>query len=224
MRTKWLWTGLALLIIIAIPVAWWLIAPLFLDTAVDEAFPFDLPPVAEITTMPAEEKRVLLDEVMVQINEPTVVEGMDETALAEVEERVQALAVAMPTKAMDDAMPTPAADEWLVLASGSFQGADDFHQGSGRATLFQQGDARVLRFEEFSVTNGPDLHVLLVENSAATSSADMGAYVDLGALKGNLGNQNYTIPASVDLAQYGGVMIYCQPFHVVFATAPLARE
>ena len=49
----------------------------------------------------------------------------------------------------------------------------------------------------------------------------MAGYLDLGPLKGNRGNQNYEIPADVDLSEYGSVVIYCQPFHVIFATAPL---
>ncbi len=77
----------------------------------------------------------------------------------------------------------------------------------------------MLRFEAFDVTNGPDLHVLLVENIDGTNHNEIGEYVDLGALKGNMGNQNYEIPADVDLSHYAGVMIYCMPFHVVFSTA-----
>ncbi len=98
-----------------------------------------------------------------------------------------------------------------------FTGADAFHEGSGSAAIFQQGDTRILRFEDFMVTNGPDLHVLLVENT----EGDMGEYVDLGSLKGNVGSQNYEIPADIDLSQFSGVMIYCMPFHVSFSTAPL---
>ena len=51
----------------------------------------------------------------------------------------------------------------------------------------------VLRFEDFSATNGPDLHVLLAENPAPTSSSELGNYLDLGSLKGNIGSQNYEI-------------------------------
>ncbi|MEM7336152.1 MAG: DM13 domain-containing protein, partial [Chloroflexota bacterium] len=46
-------------------------------------------------------------------------------------------------------------------------------------------------------------------------------YIDLGSLKGNMGNQNYEIPADVDLSQFQSIVIYCQPFHVVFSTATL---
>ncbi len=54
------------------------------------------------------------------------------------------------------------------------------------------------------------------------SRAEVGSdYVDLGSLKGNMGNQNYEIPTDLDLSDYQGVVIYCMPFHVVFATASL---
>ena len=51
----------------------------------------------------------------------------------------------------------------------------------------------------------------------------MSGYVDLGSLKGNRGSQNYDIPPGVDLSSgEWSVVIYCQPFHVIFATAQLA--
>jgi hypothetical protein len=80
----------------------------------------------------------------------------------------------------------------------------------------------VLRLEEFDVTNGPDLHVILSKNPAPTNRVEVGnEYVDLGQLKGNQGNQNYVIPDYIDLLQYQSVVIYCVPFHVVFAIATL---
>jgi hypothetical protein len=46
--------------------------------------------------------------------------------------------------------------------------------------------------------------------------------VELGALKGNQGDQNYDVPESVDLGKYRAVTIWCRRFSVNFATAPLA--
>ena len=46
-------------------------------------------------------------------------------------------------------------------------------------------------------------------------------YLDLGKLKGNIGNQNYPVPDGIDISEYNAVMIYCEPFHVIFSTAPL---
>lgn len=205
-------------------VAWYLLSPLFIDNTVDEAFPFETPSQAQLEAMSDEEMKELETKFMDAMPSEEEIAALAPEAQAEVEQKVlEAAAVVMSDKAMDDEMMEAAADEWLIVGQGQFAGADNFHQGSGNAAIFQQGDQRVLRLEDFSVTNGPDLHVLLIENATANGRSELGEYVDLGPLKGNIGNQNYEIPADVDLSQYGGVMIYCMPFHVVFATAPLAN-
>ena len=202
--------------LIAIPIIWWLASPLFIDNTVDEAFPFDVPTAAEVADMPADEAQESLEAVVADVMdamENGEISAEQETAI---QEQVEAAAAAMPDKEMEE----PLGDaEWTTVARGQFVDADSFHQGSGNATIFQQGDTRVLRLEDFEVTNGPDLHVLLVENIDGTSNSDIGEYVDLGKLKGNIGDQNYEISADIDLSKYSGVMIYCQPFHVVFSTA-----
>ncbi|MEZ4661928.1 MAG: DM13 domain-containing protein [Caldilineaceae bacterium] len=189
-------------------------SPLFISQQVNEDFPFVLPSQSELSTMSMEEKEAVVATVMAAAADEAAMAAMPEEQKQQMEELAVAAAADMPAKMMDDAMPEAEA-EWVVAAQGQFMDADSFHKGSGTATIYQQGDQRVLRFEDFESTNGPDLHVLLVENV----TGDMGDYVDLGSLKGNIGNQNYEIPADVDLSQFSGVMIYCMPFHVVFSTA-----
>jgi hypothetical protein len=109
-----------------------------------------------------------------------------------------------------------------TLAIATFTDADNAHRGSGTATILQQGDRRVLRFTDFEVTNGPDLHVYLVKNIAGRSEQTFDGYIDLGSLKGNIGEQNYDLAADVDLSEYGGIIIYCQPFHVTLSIAEFA--
>jgi hypothetical protein len=147
---------------------------------------------------------------------------LSEADQAKVEEMVLvAAATVMTDKNMEEPMPEAPA-EWIVVRQGSFVDADSFHTGSGTATIYQQGEEQVLRFEAFTVTNGPDLHVILSKHPAPASHSDVGEdYIDLGSLKGNQGNQNYEIPVGTDLSQYQSVVIYCVPFHVVFATATL---
>jgi hypothetical protein len=48
-------------------------------------------------------------------------------------------------------------------------------------------------------------------------------FVDLGALKGNMGDLNYEIPATVDLASHRAVSIWCRRFGVNFGAAALAQ-
>ena len=227
MKNRPLLIAVAIIAVVVIGyVGWWLASPLFIDNSVDEAFPFEVPSQEQIVAMSDEEKVAAVNDFMENMPDQATMDAMPEDEKKAMEETVMTLAAAMPDKPMEDEMPEPAAAtevEWVVAAQGEFMDADSFHQGSGTATIFQQGTTSVLRFENFESTNGPDLHVLLVENINGTSSSELGEYVDLGSLKGNIGNQNYEIPDDVDLSKYSGVMIYCMPFHVVFATAMLSE-
>lgn len=126
-----------------------------------------------------------------------------------------------PAEVTSEDMPEDQAP--IALKVGTFEDFDDFHRGSGTATIYQLEDGtHLLRLEGFEVTNGPDLHVLLVPDPDPHDRDAIAGYVDLGSLKGNIGNQNYPIPADVDISEFNSVVIYCQPFHVVFSTAPLS--
>ena len=117
-----------------------------------------------------------------------------------------------------------AQQEVMVLKDGDFKDADSFHRGSGQATIYSSPDGGyLLRLEELSVTNGPALHVFLSphEDPGSPGEVKTPGYVDLGKLKGNRGNQNYPIPADVDITAINSVVIYCKPFSVVFSVATL---
>ncbi|HEX2026761.1 MAG TPA: DM13 domain-containing protein [Nitriliruptorales bacterium] len=108
-----------------------------------------------------------------------------------------------------------------VLLHGDFRSLE--HQTTGRALVVELADGRrVLRFEDLHTSNGPDLRVYLSEVRA---SDDWYAYgersVDLGPLKGNLGSQNYEIPADVDVSRYRSAVIWCRRFTVGFGVSPL---
>ncbi len=144
----------------------------------------------------------------------------EDTAQEDVEAEMKEAAEAPDTET-DDGMPPTAVP--VALASGQFEDFDNFHQGSGTATIYQLEDgSHVLRLEGFEVTNGPELHVLLVPDADPQGRDDITGYVDLGGLKGNIGDQNYEIPSGNDVSGYGSVVIYCEPFHVIFSVAILA--
>ena len=199
---------------------WYLASPLFINNSVDEAFPFEIPGATALANMDAAEMASLEADFMAAVPDEATINQLSAEDRATVTDQVmEAAAAVMADKEMADEMP---AAEWLVAASGTFLGADSFHEGEGTAVILQQGDQSVLRFEEFRVTNGPDLHVLLSKNPNPTDRSDLGDdYIDLGSLKGNVGNQNYEIPTDVDLSEYQSVVIYCMPFHVLFASATL---
>lgn len=115
-------------------------------------------------------------------------------------------------------------DEPAILHSGSFITIDAIHSAEGTAAIYELPDGRrVLRFEDFRSANGPDLHVYLSSAVPKSTFAGLGEdAIHLGSLKGNVGSQNYDIPADADLSRYQSVVIYCVPFRVVFSSAELS--
>ena len=115
----------------------------------------------------------------------------------------------------------------VVLASGQFGGVDGFHKGEGKALVVQLPDGeRFVRFESFKVTNGPDLYVYLSGHPAPRNSGELheGSALEVARLKGNIGNQNYPLPARADISKFKSVVIYCKQFGVIFSTAELASN
>ncbi len=231
-------------IVIVIPVAafaWWLLSPLFLTTTVDEEFPFaanaeipaemtmaevemvmetmakmDQEPMAEPMPMPMSANAEAIKEVAV------LTEASPE--MREVLEKVMAGDTAAMEEMLEEAANAGPPPEPIALASGNFRDADSFHRGSGSATIYLLPDgSHLLRLENFEVTNGPDLRVLLAMPGDPMSRDELqaGGYTHLAKLKGNMGNQNYEIPADINLDEQNSVIIYCMPFHVIFSVAPL---
>lgn len=112
-----------------------------------------------------------------------------------------------------------------TVAAGAFHGVH--HDTKGTASILSLADGkRVLRLSDFATSNGPDVRVYLV---AAADAMDNGTvtdagFIELGPLKGNIGDQNYDVPATVDLAKYRTVTIWCKRFGVNFGSAPLAAS
>lgn len=206
-------------------VAWFLASPLFINNVVDEDFPVQQAGLAQVSQASLDQmEKEIGDRLSFELPKAEQLAEMPADELKQMETEIMAASADMPDKTMDDPMPAEtAADGPLAVVQGQFKDADSFHQGSGSATIYQLPDgSHVLRFEDFMATNGPDLHVLLTSHPAPANHADiMDNYIDLGSLKGNIGNQNYDIPAEVDVSPYQSVVIYCMPFHVVFATATL---
>ena len=118
----------------------------------------------------------------------------------------------------------PAELQMKAVAKGQFRDADTVHRGKGTATVFESASgAKVLRFTGFEATNGPDLEVWLVKAGGIAASADVknSAWLSLGPLKGNIGDQNYIIPADVNVADYKSVVVWCKQFGVLFSPADL---
>lgn len=203
--------GLAAAAVVVLAIAWWLGSPLFINRTVNESFPI---------AAPAADKPA-------------------DAAMAKTDTMAKVDAMAKPEVATQDAMTTGSAmkdseamageamakrDAPVALSMGSFTEVDSVHKGSGMATVYTLPDGkRVLRFENFNVTNGPDLFVYLSGHAQPRSAGELHGEgdFDLGRLKGNIGDQNYELPADLDLSKFKSVVIYCKQFSVVFSTATL---
>jgi hypothetical protein len=114
-------------------------------------------------------------------------------------------------------------DSATVLVSGNFHGVA--HETKGIATIYElPGGQKILRFGEFETSNGPDVQVYLVaaEDANDSETVTKAGFIHIGALKGNIGDQNYELPSDVDLNKYKAVTVWCRRFGVNFGTAPLA--
>ena len=128
---------------------------------------------------------------------------------------------APPSPGPSAAPPTTAGP--VEVARGDFVSLD--HGTSGVARVLDLPDGkRIVRLEGLDTDNGPDLYLYLTTNAA---DGDEGAFdddfVNLGRLKGNLGDQNYDLATDADLARYGTVVIWCDRFNSAFGAADLTR-
>ena len=103
-----------------------------------------------------------------------------------------------------------------IKQQGTFEGFDNIHYGSGDAVVIETNGGYVVRFKEnFNVANGPDLYVGLGRDGKYMKGTE------IARLKGNIGSQNYEVPASINIGDYNEVWIWCRAFSVGFAKAKL---
>jgi hypothetical protein len=129
------------------------------------------------------------------------------------------VAVAAPSTATPAESADATEPQNVLLASGGFESVRHAAQGDAKTIELAAG-GRVLTLTNFEVDNGPDLRIYLVAGPA-TTEGEVSDFVDLGGLKGNVGNQQYELPADVKLERYSTVVIWCRAFSVLFARAPL---
>jgi hypothetical protein len=191
------------IIVGAIAIGLGLASPLFYERPVNEPLPTALDSIEHGLTydkfaqMPDEQR------------EPLVQKMPDD-----VKEMIMEKASTMVRSISEDMDEMGGTSDVLILRTGQFEGLVG-HHASGTAKIISVGDKQYLRFENFEVTNGPDLRVYL------TNGGDVKTGFHLEKLKGSRGDQNYSLE-SIDADKYDTVVVYCQPFGVHFGQAKLA--
>jgi hypothetical protein len=202
-------------------VLWYLFRPerLVVDRTVNEAFPATAQSVS-----PMGESAMMESGSGMSESSAMMQSGTDSGSVM-----AESPAMAQPASAMQESpgMAPPGAtvaaeEEPVQLARGRFH--SNAHETSGIATIHRLEDGRrVLRLTQFATSNGPDVRVYLVtaDDVQDEEAAKRAGFVDLGELKGNIGDQNYDVPADVDLSTHKAVTVWCRRFGVNFGTAPL---
>ena len=133
------------------------------------------------------------------------------------------IAVATASPRHFDPTETSRPREAVLLARGDFISHE--HSTSGTASLIRQPDgSRVLALADLRTSDGPVVKVWLTDRKVTEDGwhvFDDGTYLDLGGLKGNIGNQLYEIPDGADLSGLRSVSIWCDRFDVSFGAAEL---
>jgi hypothetical protein len=132
-----------------------------------------------------------------------------------------------PTEAATASSPRPKKPpaQPTVLSQGKFHSGE--HETTGDALVLRLDDGRTfVRLDDLRTSNGPALHVWLTSADAFADDGtiDDATHLDLGGLKGNIGDQNYLVPSGTDLHDYQAVVVWCERFHVSFGAAPLSLD
>ena len=223
MNKKILIVVIIVVVAIAIPFAIYTISPLFISNTVNEP----LPTTAAVTSKKAasqeyqkfvsmnEQDRINAAKQMNQRQKNMVMIGAAQVNNTINENIVASQGIINKQQQTHETNTTSVS----TIRTGSFIGAGDgFHNAEGLAKVIPsdgRGERTILRLESFKSTNGPNVHLYLSTDKAASN------FIDLGRLKANNGNQNYNIPNGTDLAKYNMALIWCKDFSVLFGSAQL---
>lgn len=197
---------------VAIPLGIYTVSPLFINTEINEPVP---------TLKNGNNDAAAMQEFK-DFMEMSEEERIEKGQQMSIEERDMIMKGAAQTNGttVNEEMTTIGEEETSTVYAGTFVGVNDgIHNAEGQAKVIKLSDgSNFLRLEDFRSTNGPDLYIYL---STDKSNSD---FVNLGRLKGNVGNQNYEIPQGIDLSKYDTVLIWCQAFSVLFGSAELRNQ
>lgn len=188
---------ISVIAIVGIALGIYTISPLFINTTIDEPLPVQKMDFEKFMGL-SEEDRMKTAKNMTQEEKDNIMETFARNNISVNEE-------------MEDLI-----NENDTLTGKLVDAGDGFHMASGEVKVLETSDGPVLRFENLDVTNGPDLYVYLATDTSA------GDFINLGRLKGNIGNQNYLIPVDTNLDKYNTVLVWCQAFSTLFGSSKLS--
>lgn len=190
---------------IVIPIGIYTISPLFINTEINESFPL----LSSESSIGFEKFMAMTEDEKINAAKKMTKKEKDMIMRTAAEQNT----TIDETMTMSINQSTPNTTGLI----GNFIGVGDgIHKAEGLAKILTLSNgSQILRLENFRSTNGPDVHLYLSTDKQASD------FIDLGRLKANIGNQNYQIPLDTDFNKYKYVLIWCQPFSVLFGSAQL---
>lgn len=202
--------GAGALVLFAIALAVFQPWLLFVNTEINDEIPTALTP----QSTPAPAAQAPQSSATVPAAQPQSAQGTSSTEGAPT-------ASTAPTPAPEPQAPTGPA----LIAQGALISHE--HDTSGTVSVFRLPDGtHQLALEGLETTTGPDVHVWLsqapvIEGFDGWFTAANYDHLDLGELKGNRGNQVYTIPADANISDWSSITLWCEAFSVSFGAAEL---
>jgi len=200
---------------IVIPIGFYTVSPLFLSKTVNDP----APSLGQMNSGVQNESLTQFEQFMSMSDQEQVEKGQL-MSTAEKDAIMKSAATTSGVTVNEEMTQDMSSNQASIIYSGVFVGANDgIHNAGGNVRIINlaDGSSSVLRLEDFESTNGPDLYVYL---STDKGNSD---FVNLGRLKGNIGNQNYEIPKGIHLSNYDTVLIWCKAFSVLFGSAELKK-
>lgn len=178
-------------------VVYYFVSPYFQQSTLDEVVPQAISPVGVADTSADKSANASKPDVIFVPDKPVT--------------KVTPVVAPVPQKpSAPTIVPAPVA----ANASAQIVGTPG-HRASGTVRLVNTADGDIVRYENFSTVNGPDLFVYLATDLHATD------FINLGALKATDGNINYSVPAGTDTKKYPYVLVWCKQFGVLFNSAKI---
>jgi hypothetical protein len=120
---------------------------------------------------------------------------------------------------------TPSAKDTTVVAQATFDGREgETASGGYQMVRLDEQDLRLVFRKDFSVSDGPDLYVVLSPKSPDEASGENvldGEAKVVDNLAATSGSQEYDLPDDIDISKFNVVAVHCVKYDHLFAVAKL---
>lgn len=120
------------------------------------------------------------------------------------------------------ANPCASVNPCAAANSGQFVAVGSRNKTEGTFKIVEENGKQYIEFsDDFEVSEGPDLEIILHKDSTVESNIAEEDYISIAPIESFTGTQRYEVPDGVDLDKYASVAVWCEDFNVTFGYAQL---